>query len=179
MLKRKYGARDGWKRLIKKKVNIRYIDEEKSYASYIKMENVLEPLFVQYGEDTICIVDNGYEWIQYIPLHRHYSITMMFNQEQTIIQWYIDITKENGFHPVKGPWMDDLYLDLIVLPSGKIIEKDRKELENAFTQGIITREDYDLAIFEGNCIARSIEKNELDLVLITSKLLKLFNSGED
>ena len=176
MLKRKYGTRDGWKRLIKKKEKIKYIDEEKSYVTQIKIERVFEPLFVDYGKDTICIVDDGYQWIQYFPLDHHYSITMMFNQEQTIIQWYIDITKENGFHPVKGPWMDDLYLDLIVLPSGKIIEKDRRELENALIQGMITKEEYELAISEGSRLVRSIESKELDLVLITSKLLKLFNS---
>lgn len=29
------------------------------------------------------------------------------------------------------PWMDDLFLDFIVLPSGGIIEKDADELEEA------------------------------------------------
>ena len=41
--------------------------------------------------------------------------------------------------------MDDLYLDLIVLPTGKIIEKDIDELEFALKNKEISISEYELA----------------------------------
>jgi uncharacterized protein len=43
------------------------------------------------------------------------------------------------------PFMDDLFLDIIVLPTGEIIEKDKDELEDALENQLITQEQYELA----------------------------------
>ena len=55
----------------------------------------------------------------------------MFNEKVTIIQWYIDICIQNGVENGR-PFWDDLYLDLIVLPYGEMIQKDADELEEAW-----------------------------------------------
>jgi predicted RNA-binding protein associated with RNAse of E/G family len=124
---------------------------------------VTEPLFVSYGEKKIRIVDDGYMWLQQFPLKEKHSVTTMFDKSGNVVQWYIDICLENGME--KGiPYMDDLYLDIVVLPSGEVIEKDADELEQAFLTGVIDKPLYDIAWNEAVQLIRQIENKEFGLL---------------
>ena len=68
----------------------------------------------------------------------------MFDKNGEIVQWYIDITYENGVENGE-PYMMDLFLDIVVLPTGEIIEKDKDELEEALQNNWITQSQYELA----------------------------------
>jgi uncharacterized protein len=177
LLKRKYGTREGWSRIVEREVSVKYTStgELEGYLSLIKFERVGHPLYVQYEGDSICIVDDGYSWLQFFPDHRHFSITTMLNEDQSVIQWYIDITKENGYDSTRGPWMDDLFLDLIILPGGKLIEKDQQELEEAYLNKIISEEDYMLAKSEFRRLIYQIKSNELNIEKLTEEHLTCFN----
>ncbi|MDW0112007.1 DUF402 domain-containing protein [Sporosarcina saromensis] len=144
MLKRKYGSRYDWKRIAKKRYTESYKTSPQftGYISLFTMCEVVEPLNMTYKERTVCIADKGYSWLQHFPEGKRYSVTTVFNAENQIVQWYIDICKQNGYCSVNGPWMDDLYLDLIVLPTGEIIEKDQEELDAALNARIISKQDY-------------------------------------
>ncbi|WBL17053.1 DUF402 domain-containing protein [Sutcliffiella sp. NC1] len=146
MLKRKFGDLSNWKRVIKRKYSQTYL-ETKEFKGYITLLNtikVTEPLSVQYGEKLVCIVDDGYMWLQQFPFNKNHSVTTMFDADGNIVQWYIDICLRNGMK--NGiPWMDDLFLDIVVLPSGELIVKDADELEDALSKGIIDKALYDLA----------------------------------
>lgn len=89
----------------------------------------------------------------------------MFNEKNEIVQWNIDITTHNGVED-GVPYMEDLFLDLIVLPSGEIIKKDLDEIEEALNEGWITNDQYNLAFLTFNCIYE-------DLLNGTFKYLKL------
>ncbi|WP_246017682.1 DUF402 domain-containing protein [Mesobacillus subterraneus] len=119
MLKRKYGDRREWLRVTRKKFAQCHLDEPgfRGYVTLVKMEEVTEPLFVEYGDKRLCIADDGYIWLQHFPEAKRYSVTTMFNEEGEIVQWYIDICSEIGSENGR-PWMEDLFLDLIVLPAG-------------------------------------------------------------
>ena len=143
MLKRKYGDRADWKRVEKRKYAQAY-HNTKEFNGFITLLNtikVTEPLITQYEDKEICIVDNGYMWLQQFPFEKNHSVTTMFDADGNLVQWYIDICLENGVE--NGvPWVDDLYLDVVVLPSGEIIQLDEDELEDALKTGIISKSLY-------------------------------------
>ncbi|MFF2755134.1 DUF402 domain-containing protein [Psychrobacillus sp. NPDC058041] len=136
MLKRRYGDRTDWKRIIKREYVQTYVEKEEFIGtiSLLKLTQVTEPLFVQYGEKRLCIVDDGYTWMQHFPTDKNYSLTTMFDENGEIVQWYIDICYQIGIEK-DVPWWDDLFLDVVVLPSGEIIVLDEDELEDALTCG--------------------------------------------
>lgn len=169
MLKRKYGDRSDWKRVIERKYAQSYIDtnEFKGYITLLNTIKVVEPISVRYGEIDVCIVDDGYLWLQQFPLKKNHSVTTMFDSSGKIVQWYIDICKENGIEN-NVPWMDDLFLDIVVLPSGEIIEKDADELEDAFSKGIIDEHLYDLAWEEMKKLKGLIIEKNFELLRLSN-----------
>jgi len=110
MLKRKFGDRAEWQRVIERKYSQSYLDtrEFKGYITLVKTIIVTEPLTVNYGEKNLCIVDNGYIWLQQFPLEKNHSVTTMFDANGEIIQWYIDICHKNSIED-NVPYMDDLF----------------------------------------------------------------------
>jgi len=76
---------------------------------------------------------------------------------------YIDICKGNKTNGKGIPYYDDLYLDVVVLPSSVVVLLDEDELKDALKTKEITKEEYDLAYFEAKKLMGDIEndKNEL------------------
>ncbi|PFG05207.1 DUF402 domain-containing protein [Bacillus sp. es.034] len=169
VLKRKYGNRSEWKRVIKRKYSQSYLDtkEFKGYITLLNIIKVTEPLSVSYGESKVFIVDDGYMWLQQFPLEKNHSVTTMFDANGDIVQWYIDICVRNGIEN-DIPWMDDLFLDLVLLPSGEIIEKDAEELEDALSKRIIDKNLYDLAWNEVKTIKSLISSANFDLIKLSN-----------
>lgn len=91
----------------------------------------------------------------------------MFDSKGSIVQWYIDICYQNGVSENNVPWMDDLFLDLIVLPSGELIRKDTDELEEALINGIIDKNLYDLACEESIKVRKLIERDDFALLKLS------------
>lgn len=157
MLKRKYGDRTDWKRILKRKYAQTFLDtkEFKGYLTLLHIIKVTESLSIRYGKSEICIVDDDYMWLQQFPLEKKHSVTTMFDANGEIVQWYIDICLKNGLDR-NVPWMDDLFLDIVLLPSGEVIQKDDDELEEAYLNGIIDKSLYNLAWDEANNLTRLI-----------------------
>ena len=65
------------------------------------------------------------------------------------------------------PWMDDLFLDIVFLPSGEIFEKDADELEEALAKEVINRTLYELAWKELKRIKHSIINGKFDLIKLS------------
>ncbi|MBS4218783.1 DUF402 domain-containing protein [Bacillus sp. FJAT-49711] len=168
MLKRKYGDRSEWKRVLKRQYSQTFLDtkEFKGYVTLLKVHKVREPLFVKYVEKTVCIVDDGYIWLQHFPAEEHYSLTTMFDSEGKVVQWYVDICLECGLEN-NVPWMDDLFLDIIILPTGEVIEKDADELDEALSKGMIDESQYKIAWKEANRLLKLIDNNDFDLIKLS------------
>lgn len=168
MLKRKYGDRAEWPRVTDRRFIQAYLDEVefKGYVTYLKVLEVTEPLFVQYGEKKVCIVDNGFTWLQHFPQDEQFSVTTMFDSNGEIVQWYIDICHQIGIENER-PWLDDLFLDIVVLPTGEVFQMDENELEDALVKRIIDQSLYELARSKSKAITRLIEVKGFHLLECT------------
>ena len=175
MLKRKFGSRHDWKRLKKRAYSELFIETDafKGYVSLLHMKEVREPLYMRYEGRTVCVAASGYYWMQHFPEGQQYSVTTVFDPSGGIVQWYIDICKEIGYCTENGPWMDDLYLDLIVLPTGKVIEKDIDELEAALKNNEISRGEYESAWAEFKRLKVLLAEGSLELEELTVPHFKL------
>ncbi|MCM3638096.1 DUF402 domain-containing protein [Sporosarcina luteola] len=166
MLKRKYGSRYDWKRIVEKGYAEKYISTPQftGYVTLLEMNNVAAPLYMTYKGREVCIADKGYSWLQHFPDGKHFSMTTVFDSTRQVVQWYIDICRENGYCLTNGPWMDDLFLDLIVLPNGEIIEKDIDELEEALNSEVISEAGFALAWTEFDRIKKLVAENSFNLL---------------
>ncbi|WP_235863434.1 DUF402 domain-containing protein [Ureibacillus sinduriensis] len=129
----------------------------------MKIEKVLKPLFVKNGVKEVCIINDGYSWLQHFPIGEKYSLTTMFDAEGAIVQSYIDICFEVGIEE-NIPWMDDLYLDIAVFPTGEVILMDADELDEALTHGVINKSMHDLAWNEARIIMNLIQQDKFNLI---------------
>lgn len=148
----------------------------KGYACFLKLQNIQKPLIVNNGKEEICIRDNGYEWIEVYPDNGKYAITIMFDDNNNLIEWYFDISKnvgvENGI-----PYEDDLYLDLIITPNGERLVVDEDELLSARDNGVITQEDVDSAYLTLQLLDDKYCSNIQELRNLTSYLLNKFKNN--
>ena len=99
---------------------------------------------------------------------------MLFRSDANgdVVQWYFDICLENGVED-GVPWMDDLYLDVVVLPSGEIFQLDEDELEHAYKSGVLSKMEYDLAWNENREIMTQLKNNEFHLLTLALEHKKL------
>lgn len=169
MLKRKYGNRSDWNRILKRKYAQTYLNTKyfKGYVTLLNTIKVNEPLYVNYEDKKICIVDDGYMWLQQFPFDKKHAVTTMFDANGSVVQWYIDICRNNG---LAGdiPYMDDLFLDIVLLPSGELFLKDVDELGEALLNGIIDRALYDVARNEARNLVKLIRKEKFKLLHLSN-----------
>ncbi|WP_042472641.1 DUF402 domain-containing protein [Bacillus ndiopicus] len=169
-MKRRYLHRNDWQRIIRKDYQEMKINDEnfKGYISLIQMHEVAKPLITKHLDKEICIVDNRYSWLQQLPFNENFAITTMFNQDGEIVQWYIDIIYESGVE--NGiPYMDDLFLDIIVFPTGEVIQKDKDELAWALASNLITQQQYERAYQVFNQVLAQIEEGSFPYFFMSSQ----------
>lgn len=172
-MKRTYADRPNWSRVIEKRFNLDYIDdgEFRGFLSIIFIDKVREPLVLGESDNRLCIVDDGYIWIQYFPIELKYALTTMFNKEQEVVQWYFDICNGNKVNDIGIPYYDDLYLDVVVLPSGEIILLDENELNDAFKNNMLSYILLCLSYYEAEKLIDNIKSGKINLLKITKHYL--------
>ena len=171
MLKRRY-ANNALGNYTQKRVDEEYF---KGYVCNLKFKNVEKPSIVNNGIKEFCIRDNDYEWFEVYPDNGNYVITIMFDNNSNLIEWYFDVAKkvglENGI-----PYEDDLYLDMTITPEGKKIILDEDELLEALNKGEITKEDVEFAYKILKEIESMYASNVPYLIELTNKFCELFES---
>lgn len=170
MLKKRYLHRNDWSRITSRHYFQQWIEEPDftGYVSLIEMHEVKAPLVTTQAGQELRIVDKDYSWLQQLPLNENFAVTTMFNDKGEVIQWYIDITNENGVDQGE-PYMEDLFLDIIVLPTREVIKKDEDEIEQALENGWISKAQYDLAYATFNQLLKQIKQGELELLASSKK----------
>jgi predicted RNA-binding protein associated with RNAse of E/G family len=147
--RRKYlGLRSGFNNFIKTfSSKIVRIDDGdyKGYISYLKIIEVNRPRMVGENSKQVCIADNGYSDISYLPDNENWQLCAIYDNNDMIIEWYFDITRKNSIDEEGKPYCDDLYLDIVLMPDGKIIILDEDELQNAFDNNKLSKKDFDKA----------------------------------
>ncbi|MED0985744.1 DUF402 domain-containing protein [Bacillus paramycoides] len=166
-MKRKYGDGSTWKRLIEKTYTVKQAEE--GMLGVLGIKKVREPSYKEYKGKELCIAGDEYTWMQYFINGKNFAITAMLDDQKKLVQYYIDVTKEYKIDERGLPYFDDLYLDVVLLPNGEIYVLDEDELEDAYSMGDITKEEYELAWHITKWIVATIKKGEFYWISIIDK----------
>lgn len=168
---RKFVDRSNWIRVSKFKDKTIKLKDDKfdGYIYGIFVEKANKKFEVSYADETFFILDDGYTWIQIVPLDKHYTVTIMFDNNKNIVQWYIDITNMNGIDSDGRIFYDDLYLDVVITKERKILLIDEDELNHALDNFVITSEQYKNAYKEARNIMDEITKEKIEKIEVLSK----------
>ena len=156
----------GWSLVTERRFSACRIDSDnfRGWRSALYLAVVREPLWVEFRGEPCCVCDNGHLWVQYFPDGTHHTVTCMFDRDDALIQWYIDICAAWGVSDEGMPWFDDLYLDIVVTPEGGVELLDADELEWALASGDISLEDYQRAQDEARMVLGDIEDGRFALI---------------
>ena len=164
-MERKLANMPGWKRILQSRFYHSYLDtsEFNGHITLYCMDTVRTPLVVEYFNRQICIVDDGYAWLKQFPSGEHFTVTAQYDASARLVLWYIDICLCTGVNQDQIPWMDDLYLDLVVSPGMEVKLKDADELLAARESGEISSAEFDLAWRQADRLMERIAQNQFDL----------------
>jgi predicted RNA-binding protein associated with RNAse of E/G family len=150
--------------------------EENDYYLCSKKVNKIDKQYILHDFNrNVVHIDDGYYVVEYTPKKEYYNARVYIDDKKNIIDYYFDITNGNGLQD-KIPYYDDLYLDIIYCPNENncIYYDDMDELEEAFSLGDITKEEYERAIRTGEYLFEEIKNGKnffvnLDVVSIIEK----------
>ena len=117
----------------------------KGYAAYIKVIEANRPFMVGEKGSEICIADDGYSSLEFLPDDENWGVFAAYDANNQIVEWYFDITRKNAIDEDSHPYLEDLYLDIVLTPSGKIIVLDEEELINAYEEGLVSETELKMA----------------------------------
>lgn len=133
-----------------------------------EFKKVSKPFILDSG---VCMLNTTHKWLEFYDYNSKIKLTAMYNENNEIVQWYFDIArkigKENGI-----PYEDDLYLDVILIPSGEVILLDEDEFKEAFERKEMTKQEYDEAYVITNDLMKKIKGKQKELKEFTDKYLK-------
>lgn len=169
---------DEWKCITKKERIGRVIDSAdfSGYIGLLKIKEVTEPQIWNYNGEEITVCNNNYQWLTIMPKDEYYCITVMMNARRQIQVCYIDIIDEQGNDTDGVPYFYDLYLDLVVYPDGTIIKDDMDELEEAFKQGDISQQQFDLALRTSENLIKGLLSDKTAFKRYIEKMYDLIKS---
>ncbi len=140
-----------------------YFDKEDYYISVKKIIDIKKPFILSNG---LCVMDKGYYVVETIPKKENYAMRVFFNEKKERLEYYFDISLENGLdNETNIPYYDDLYTDITVT-DGKIEILDEDELKEALDNKKISKEEFILANKTRDILLDSIKQN-------TNKYMKI------
>ncbi len=182
-LERKYISKKNWKRVIDREDVYTRIEEEKisGEAGLLHIKKVTSPCIKKYeNKIKLEIANDGFYWLQLAIKDKNYWITAMYNSKKTLIQYYIDITKENVVGNNGNSYFYDLFLDIVILNNGKVILLDKEELDKALKENLIKMEEYEFAQKEAYRLVNKFSRDTKELNELCEKyfrkLLKELNN---
>ncbi len=169
-------SRTNWERVTKRKYARMDICDEQlnGQASLILIEDITAPLSKTYDGIPVTIVDRGYCWLQLAPKDKTYWLTVQIDDAENIVSYYFDITDHNVLESSGDSYFYDLYLDVVLLPNGRLFLLDEDELLEALQQGVITKAQFDMAYETARLLLNSLPGSLKELheycLWITKKL---------
>ena len=119
-----------------------YFNLEDCYISVKKIIDIKEPFILSNG---LCIIDNNYYIMEVIPKNENYAMRVFFNNKKEILEYYFDVSLENGVDKEAGiPYYDDLFID-VTKTKDKVEVLDEDELKEALDNNEISITDFELA----------------------------------
>ena len=156
----------------------KYVDtkEFNGYVGIVDVKESTEEWLVPREDNTQeCILKSGFKWLEFYPDNEKYAITAIINEENRVVEWYFDMVKDFGIEDGM-PYMDDLYLDLVITPRGEVYVLDEEELQEAVDKNDITKADYKQAHDTLDMLLAKYDNgnNIKELEYLTDKYLKEF-----
>ena len=175
-MKRKFSDRANWRRVTRRSYSCVSVEtkEFNGLLTFYRIHDLRDPLYKDYESKRLCLANRGYLWMQHFPKGEHYVVTTMFDDNGKVVQWYIDICKNQGLTDQKVPWFDDLYLDIVVLPSGEVYLMDEDELEDAYVAGEISYRDVSMAKKTANKLLSLIRNGKFRFFTMSMRHKRLY-----
>ncbi|MBQ2956032.1 MAG: DUF402 domain-containing protein [Clostridia bacterium] len=117
------------------------IDGLPGRESLILIEDITSPLTVTSTGKAVKIVEKGYSWLQIAAENASWWLTVMFDEQDRLLQLYFDITGGNRFDNLENPTFRDMYLDVVMHDSGELFPLDEDELSDALRTGAVSPEE--------------------------------------
>ena len=136
------GTKDGYKRYFSKE---KTIGKSNGVVSIIKFNKIDTPTEVHYNFKDETIIDTNYTWIQLAIKDSNFWIKAMFDENDKLIEIYIDVVRSMNFDDISNPKYEDLFLDIVIPNKGHIYQMDDVELMKALTEKTITEDEYKLS----------------------------------
>lgn len=169
-MKRRSAARQPWPRVLSRRFTHQRIESAvfTGHVTLLCMDQVREPLVVDWQGTPLCVCDSGFSWLQQFPDNTHYAVTTQFDANGEIVQWYIDVCNRHALGTDGIPWWEDLYLDVLMVPDGRVEIADAEELDEALMAGVINCAQYDLAWREALALVAAINGQCLPVLELAS-----------
>lgn len=145
-MKYKDMKRTSWQRVLKRRYQydmVRFCNQN-AMAALLYIDQVQNPLHVSGPLGDVIIADQGFIWLELAIPNEFWWLTVMFDADKKVIQYYFDITDGNKENE-DNPYFYDMYLDIVVSKDGYFTIVDQEELENALFYKEITLEQYNRA----------------------------------
>lgn len=144
-------------------------EEYTGYISLVYCHEIKQTISVDYDDSNTVLIDKDYRCVLFLPDHETYCASAVYDAENILVEWYFDMTKENNCD--HKPYFMDLFLDVAVSPDRKAVVIDEDELLDAYTAGIITKDDVDLAYQTSQQVLKNLVDNDEFMVDFFNKAL--------
>lgn len=116
------------------------------------MNEVESPLKVNSPIGMVTIADNNYKNIIIAPKNENWWLTVMFDNNNNLIESYFDITRLNNFYNEENPFFIDMKLDVCIPYNHEPSIMDEEDLNELLDNGFITQKDFNMAYHTANRI---------------------------
>lgn len=168
-MRTRFADRADWQRVLAKRFIVRRIDSSRyhGYATLLRFDEIAEPLDVVFAQQQVRIIDRGYTWLQHFPDGAHYVLLAAFDAQGELVQWYIDVVGGMGIDERGIPWYYDLYLDIVIAPTGETLLLDVDELDEALERKEVSQDEYNFAWREANTLLTALEEDMFPLLWLS------------
>jgi len=176
-MKLKYADYPNWNRVNQKKYINKYFnnDDFSGNISLLTAEKVKQKLTITKHNKELVLIDDNYKWLEIYPdNNKNIAVSVAMDNNDEILEWYFDIAKDTLLTEEGVPYIKDLYLDVILYPSGEIEILDEDELQEALDKKDISKEDFDFAYQLSNELIEKISGKAKEITEFTNKYYKLF-----
>ncbi len=180
-MKKKYADHPNWSLVDEKSYENKHFNTEDftGNISLLTAVKVKEKIVKERNGKEYVYIDDNFHYLEFYPeTNKNVAIMVAMDQDSNIRDWYFDIAKDSKLTDKGVPYIDDLYLDIILERSGKYRLVDEDELQEALDEGKITKEDYDLAYKTANYLIEQFDGKMDRLIDFTYKYLQKFKHVE-
>ena len=159
-MKMKYLDKRGWRRLLHSTYDemLTRFKGEEFLVGLIDMKKIRSPLVVPVVNKSVKVVDKNYKWLQILPRDRKYSMTVMYDENWKVLQYYFDVNTAH-YLELGNARRIDVYLDVLALPDGEYELVDEKDIRRALKNNKITEAEMNAAYEVARHIMDEIDRD--------------------